>query len=65
MSLNCKHHACMRAYSVDLRRKVVEAVQRGMSKAQAAWAFGVGIDGELGIYAGQQELCVGHRERHR
>jgi transposase len=33
----------MRAYSVDLRRKIVEAVQRGMSKAQAACAFGVGI----------------------
>jgi transposase len=33
----------MRAYSVDLRRKIVEAVWRGMSKAQAARAFGVGI----------------------
>jgi transposase len=33
----------MRAYSVDLRRKIVEAVQRGMAKAQAARAFGVGI----------------------
>jgi len=32
----------MRAYSVDLRRKIVEAVQRGMSKAQATRAFGVG-----------------------
>ncbi len=33
----------MRAYSVDLRRKIVEAVWRGMSKAEAARAFGVGI----------------------
>jgi len=33
----------MRAYSVDLRRKIVEAVQRGLSKAKAARAFGVGI----------------------
>jgi transposase-like protein len=30
----------MRAYSVDFRRKVVEAVLRGMPKAQAARAFG-------------------------
>ncbi len=28
---------------MDLRRKIVEAVQRGMSKAKAARAFGVGI----------------------
>ena len=33
----------MRAYSEDLRRKIVEAVWRGMSKAEAARAFGVGI----------------------
>ena len=33
----------MRAYSVDLRRKIVEVVQRGMAKAQAARAFAVGI----------------------
>jgi transposase len=33
----------MRAYSVDLRRKIVEAIWRGMSKAEAARAFGVGI----------------------
>ena len=36
VSLNCRHRACMRAYSVDLRRKIVEAAQRGMAKAQAA-----------------------------
>ena len=28
---------------MDLRRKIVEAVQRGTSKAKAARAFGVGI----------------------
>ena len=33
----------MRAYSVDLRRKIVEALWRGLSKAEAARAFGVGI----------------------
>ena len=33
----------MRAYSVDLRRKVVEAVLGGMPKAQAARIFGIGI----------------------
>ena len=33
----------MRAYSKDLRRKIVDALRRGMSKAQAARTFGVGI----------------------
>ena len=33
----------MKAYSLDLRKKIVEAVGRGMSKAEAARAFGVGI----------------------
>jgi transposase len=34
----------MRAYSVDLRRKVVDAVLLGgMSKAEAARTFGIGI----------------------
>ena len=34
----------MKAYSEDLRRKIVEAVeQRGMSKSEAARSFGVGI----------------------
>jgi transposase len=32
----------MKAYSVDLREKIVAAVRRGMSKAQAARIFGVG-----------------------
>ena len=32
----------MKAYSVDLREKIVAAVRRGMTKAQAARTFGVG-----------------------
>lgn len=33
----------MKAYSEDLRRKIVDAIKRGMPKAQAARSFGVGI----------------------
>ena len=33
----------MKAYSVDLRRKIVEAVSTGTPKAQVARAFGVGL----------------------
>jgi transposase len=33
----------MKAYSKDLRQKIVDALGRGMSKAQAARIFGVGI----------------------
>jgi transposase len=36
------HYPLMNAYSVDLREKIVAAVGRGMSKAQAARTFGVG-----------------------
>ena len=36
------HHPVMKAYSVDLRERIVAAVRRGMSKAQAARTFGVG-----------------------
>jgi transposase len=38
-----KHHPAMRAYSVDLRERIVAAVGRGMSKAQAARTFRVGV----------------------
>jgi len=31
------------AYSEDLRNKIVEALERGTSKVEAAWTFGVGI----------------------
>ena len=33
----------MKAYSEDLRRKIVDAIERGMLKAQAARTFRVGI----------------------
>ena len=36
------HHPVMKAYSLDLGEKIVAAVGRGMSKAQAARTFGVG-----------------------
>ena len=35
------HHWCMKAYSEDLRKKILEAVDRGMPKSQAARTFGV------------------------
>src|SRR5215216_36716 len=33
----------MKAYSIDLRQKIVDAIGRGMPKAEAARTFGVGI----------------------
>jgi transposase len=33
----------MRAYSEDLRKKIVAAIERGMSKAQAARLFDVSL----------------------
>ncbi len=35
------HHWYMKAYSEDLRAKILEAVDRGMPKSEAARAFGV------------------------
>ena len=37
------NHGCMRAYSEDLRTKIVQAVERGMPKAQASRLFGVSV----------------------
>ena len=37
------HHRGMDAYSEDLRKKIVEAKQRGMPTNEVARAFGVGI----------------------
>jgi transposase len=38
------HHRVMRAYSVDLREKIVDAVLRGgVSQEEAARAFEVGV----------------------
>lgn len=36
-------HGRMRAYSEDLRKKIVVAIERGMSKAQAARIFDVSL----------------------
>ena len=33
----------MKAYSEDLRQKIVDAIERGMPKAEAARTFGVGV----------------------
>ena len=41
--LNHGHHMRMRAYSEDLRRKIVETVQRGMGHNEAAHSFGVSL----------------------
>ncbi len=35
------HHVPMNAYSEDLRKKIVEALQRGSTKSEAARTFGV------------------------
>ncbi len=35
------HHWCMKAYSEDLRKKILQAVDRGMPKSEAAKTFGV------------------------
>ena len=43
MVLDDGHHGRMKAYSEDLRKKIVEAVERGMPKIEAARSFGVGI----------------------
>lgn len=43
MKLDWWHHIRMRAHTLELRHKVVEAVQQGMPKAEAARTFGVGI----------------------
>ena len=43
VSLDRSHHVRTRAYSLDLKRKVVEAVLRGMPRAEAARTFGIGI----------------------
>ena len=37
------HHRRMDAYSEDLRKKIVEAKERGMPTAEVARVFGVGL----------------------
>ena len=41
--MGSSHHRGMNAYSEDLRKKIVEAKQRGMPTVEAARTFGVGI----------------------
>jgi transposase len=36
----------MKAYSKDLPQKIVDALKRGMPKAQAARTFGIGLDSQ-------------------
>ena len=56
----------MKAYSIDLRRKIVDAIERGVPKAQAARTFGVGIS-TLKRYAtkAQRGESLWSRARHR
>ncbi len=41
--LGRRHHGGMDAYSEDLRKKIVEAKERGMPTGEVARAFGVGL----------------------
>jgi transposase len=41
--MNRWHHQRMNAYSEDLRKKMIEALRRGMGKSEAARAFGVSL----------------------
>ena len=43
MILNHGHHGCMRAYSEDLRKKIVKTVEQGMKKSEATRVFGVSL----------------------
>jgi transposase len=38
-----RHHVRMDAFSEDFRKKIVEALERGTPKAEAARLFGVGV----------------------
>jgi transposase-like protein len=57
-------HWCMKAYSEDLRQKVVQAVQqRGTSKSQAARLFGISLSSvkrytTLGIAPSPRTVCL-------
>ena len=41
MKLRHLHSVTMKAYSVDLRTKVVESIRRGISKSETARRFGI------------------------
>ena len=48
----------MKAYSMDLRRKILEALSTGTPKAQVARSFGVGLS-TVKRYAGRAERGEG------
>ena len=50
-----RHHRRMKAYSEDLRRKIGEVAERGMSTLEAARTFGVGISWVKGYDAAYRE----------
>jgi DNA invertase Pin-like site-specific DNA recombinase len=41
--MTLEHYEAMNAYSEDLRKKIVEALRRGMGKSEAARSFGVSL----------------------
>jgi transposase len=41
--LGLAHHRCINTYSEDLRKKIVEAKERGVPNAEVARAFGVSL----------------------
>src|ERR687884_2004078 len=43
IALGWGHHGSMNAYSEDLRKKIVEAKERGISTVEVARTFGVGL----------------------
>ncbi len=43
MALGWAHHRSMNAYSEDLRKKIVEAKERGIPTIEVARTFGVGL----------------------
>lgn len=43
IALGWAHHRSMNAYSEDLRKKIVEAKERGMPTVEVARTFGVGL----------------------
>jgi transposase len=54
----------MKAYSEDLRQKIVDAIRRGMPKAEAARSFGVGISTVKRYVTKAQGESLWNRVRH-
>ena len=53
----------MNAYSEDLRKKIVEAAERGAPKTEVARAFGVGISSVKWYVATARDGHGGHNRR--